>query len=118
MAKHPSPRPPEHEGGVNGSTIPYFPHSGRRPHYWRIRKDGHRDFIISHGWGLCGAFCRKCIRHREVLLFRCTEDADYVLCKFIFKDDFWSNATKQARAKEAAEHRRGFRVVDTGEPEA
>jgi hypothetical protein len=94
---------------------PYFPHSGRRKHYWKLRSDGYRELMTDHRWGFRGAYAEKSIRGRSVMQTIVTKTDDCCLCCFQLKDDFWSTSTADARRKEAEEHRNSFRLVKSGE---
>ena len=92
----------------------YYSSSGRRPHLWRIRAEGHRELLIAKGWGLCGGYARKRIHGREVMVTTVEKNSDYDLCRFQLKDDFWTKATADARQREALERRSFFKIVQSG----
>lgn len=91
--------------------VPYFPHSGCRKHYWKLRSDGYRELMTKHLWGFRGAYAEKTIRGRSVMQTIVKKTDDYYLCCFQLKDDFWSVITADAREKEAEVRRGAFRVV-------
>ena len=94
---------------------PYFPHSGRRKHYWKLRSEGFRELVTKNRWGFRGAYAEKSIRGRSVMQTIVKKTDEYYLCCFQLKDDFWSTITKNAREKEAEERRKSFWVVKAGE---
>ena len=98
--------------------IPYVRGSGRRPHTWCIRADGWRDFFLSKGWTMRGAYSEKHIRHRLVVVKILEEHDDYYLCRFQLKDDLWADATAAFREREAEQRRGAFRVVQGAAGEA
>ena len=95
--------------------FPYFPHSGRRAHYWKLRIDGFRELVARHRWGFRGAYAEKSIRGRRVMQTIVKKTDDYYLCCFQLKDDFWSTSTADARKREAEQRRKLFRVVGQDE---
>ena len=97
--------------------IPYFPHSGRRAHYWKLRVDGFRELQTRHGWGFRGAYAEKTIRGQRVMQTIVTKTDDYYVCCFKLKDDFWSAITADARRRDAEAKRKSLRVVTDGEAE-
>jgi hypothetical protein len=96
---------------------PYFPHSGRRAHYWKLRVEGFRELQIQHRWGFRGGYAEKSIRGRRVMQTIVKTTDDYYLCCFQLKDDFWSAVTADARKREAETRRESFRVVAEREGE-
>jgi len=91
--------------------IPYYPHSGRKNHYWKLRKDGLRDLLIKKRWGLRGAYAEKIIHGQTIKMIEVKETDEYLLYCFLRSDDFWANITKQAREQEAKKTRQAFHVV-------
>jgi hypothetical protein len=96
-------------------TIPYYPHSGRRKHYWRLRAEGHRELLIKHRWHLKGAYCEKSVKGRRVMLTMVRRHPDYFVVCLCDKDDFWADVTAAARAAEAEKRRAEFRTVPFAE---
>lgn len=47
--------------------VPYFPHSGRRKHYWKLRSEDFRELMTKHRWGFRGAYAEKSIRGQRVM---------------------------------------------------
>lgn len=97
-------------------AIPYFKHDGRRPHKWKIRKEGLRDLFILHRWGLRGGYASKFIKGREVMCIKYYEadDSDYAVYQFMLKDNFWADITTNARKQEMADKRSKFHLVKSG----
>lgn len=60
---------------------------------------------------MCGAYATKHIRRRLVMVTIIEKHADYFLCRFQLKDDFWADITAQFREGEASQRRRTFDVV-------
>ena len=106
---------PKNSAGELGLTIPYYPHSGRRSHVILLPTLKLREYLQSKGWTPWGAFCRKCIRGREIFLFVSRDHQDFALCRFVPKDDFWADSTRKAREREAAERRRSFQLISTAD---
>ncbi len=98
-------------------NIPYYPHSGRRKHYWRMRTGGHRDLLIEHRWSLTGGYCKKYIKGRSVMLSMVTKNDDYCVVCVCDENGFWALATAKARAHEAEQRRKAFRVLEGGNPD-
>ena len=98
--------------------IPYVESSGRRPHLWRIRADGWREFLLSKGWTMCGAYSAKHIRRRLVMVTIIEKHDDHFLCRFQFKHDLWADVTAAFREREAAQRRGAFKVVQGTASEA
>jgi hypothetical protein len=92
-------------------TIPYYPHSGRRKHYWKVRSDGMRDLLIKHHWRLKGGYCEKTINGRSVMQTIVKHGDDHCIVCLLDKDDFWADATARVRAAEAEQRRKAFKVV-------
>ena len=91
--------------------IPYYEHSGRRPHLWRVRKDGFRKLLISKKWHLRGAYAEKTIHGRWIMQTIVEKHEDHLVCAFRPKDDWWAHITRGAREREAQELRNDFHVV-------
>ena len=98
--------------------IPYVQRSGRRSYLWRIRADGWREFMISKGWTMCGAYSAKHIRHRLVVVTIIEKNGDHFLCRFQLKHDLWADITAAHREREAAQRRGAFTVVQRTAGEA
>lgn len=98
--------------------MPFYPHSGRRKHYWKVRNESFRELMRNHNWGFRGAYAEKTIRGKSVMQTIVKKTDEYYLCCFQLKDDFWSVITTDARKREAEEWRQAFRVVEGGEGEA
>lgn len=75
-------------------AVPRYSHSGRRPHYWRLRAEGYRELLSSKNWRFRGAYAAKSIHGREVMLIIVEKGADTFLCRLQLKDDLWSVITK------------------------
>ena len=71
-------------------SCPHYPHSGRKKHYWRIRKEGFRELLIRKGWHLRGTYAEKKIQGRMIIQFIVANTEDYYLCSFQLKRDFWA----------------------------
>ncbi len=91
--------------------IPYYEHSRRRPHTWKLRADGFRELFLSKGWSMRGGYSQKSIAGRQVMVLIIKKTPDYYVCQFGLKDDFWANITRDARQREAEERRSRFTVV-------
>ena len=76
--------------------IPYFPHSGRRKHYWKLRSEGYRELMMANGWGMRGAYAEKSIKGATIMQTIVRKEATYFLCCFQRKDDFWADSTRRA----------------------
>ena len=94
-------------------TIPDFPSSGRRPHLWRIRADGYRELLLSKRWTMHGGYASKKIHRRDVMVTIAEKHADYFLCRFQLKDDFWARISADHRAREASQRRSSFRLIQS-----
>ena len=68
-------------------VFPHFPPRRRKAHVWKVRRDGFRDFIVSHRWTPCGAFARKVIRGHEYLMFPAAGYVDHHRVRITAKDD-------------------------------
>ena len=95
--------------------IPYYEHSGRKPHFWKLRRNGYRDLLQSKGWSFRGAYAEKTIAGRTVMLRNVENREDHFLCRLELKDDFWANITSDARQEEAEQRRAEFAVVQDEE---
>ena len=91
--------------------IPYVERSGRRPHLWRIRADGWREFLLSKGWKMSGAYSAKQIRRRLVVVTIVEKHNDHFLCRFQLKDDLWADATTAFREREAVRRRGALKAI-------
>ena len=91
--------------------IPYVERSGRRPHLWRVRADGWREFLLSKGWTMCGAYSAKHIGRRLVVVTIIEKHDDHFLCRFQLKHDLWADVTAAFRHHEAAQRRGVLKVV-------
>jgi hypothetical protein len=69
-------------------SSPCHPHSGRKKHYWRLRKEGFRELLIKKGWHLKGTYAEKEIQGKTVIQFMVARTEDYILCSFQLKSDF------------------------------
>lgn len=54
-------------------------------HFWKIRKDGFRDYYMSKGWRPVGYGAAKRVGGHERLMFTKSEGEDYILCGFCIR---------------------------------
>jgi len=85
-------------------SSPCHPHSGRKKHYWRLRKEGFRELLIKKGWHLRGGYAAKVIQGREVIQFTIQKTEDYVLCSFQLKSDFWAELDMLRKVLDSFDH--------------
>ena len=95
--------------------IPYMPHSGKRGHVWRLRSAWYRQYLISHGWGLRGAYASKFFGGEEYMMTRVSESNGITTVFIRPKSDFWAKISKKHRDKDARETRREIRTANMPE---
>ena len=67
--------------------------------------------MVQHRWSLKGGYCEKYMRDQTVMLMLIERHEDYFLVCLCDKNDFWASVTVRARAEEAEQRRKVFRVV-------
>ena len=77
-------------------TFPVLPHSGRKPHLWRLRREGFRELLLAKRWRMMGAYAEKTIARRTVMIRTVEEGKDYTVCCVQFKADFASELVARA----------------------
>lgn len=76
-------------------AIPVYPHSGRKCHYWKLRKEGFRELHLAKRWHLKGAYAEKDIRGVTIMETIVKEGDDHILVRFQRKNDFWAVITAE-----------------------
>jgi hypothetical protein len=94
--------------------IDYMAPSHRKPHVWKFRSAWFRQLLITHGWGLRGAYASKSFKGNEYMMTKLREEGPYCYYLIRRKSDFWATVSKEDRDRDARETRKNFRVVVSG----
>ncbi len=94
--------------------IDYMPPTGRKPHVWKFRAAWFRQLLITHRWGLRGAYASKTFGGHEYMMTMLRKEGPYCYCLIRRKNDFWAKISKEDRDRDARETRKGFRVIASG----
>lgn len=90
----------------------YMPHSGRKPHIWKFRTASYRQLLITHGWGLRGAYASKSFGGHEYMMTKLREEGPYRVCLIRRKDDIWADISRDRRDDDARNTRYSFHLCD------
>lgn len=90
----------------------YMPHSGRKPHIWKFRTAWYRQLLITHGWGLRGAYASKSFGGHEYMMTKLREEGPFRVCLIRRKGDFWADISRESRDEDARNTRCSFHIVD------
>ena len=94
--------------------IDYMPPSRQKSHVWKFRDAWYRQLLITHGWGLRGAYASKMFNGHEYMMTLLRKEGPYRYCLIRRKNDFWAKISKEDRDRDAKETRKGFRVIASG----
>ena len=74
----------------------------RQSHCWRFRQATFRQLLLSHGWGMKGAYALKSIHGKEVAIWTVADDGKYISAKLAFSRDIALRGRQQQRSPEPA----------------
>ena len=81
---------------MNKSLIDAHPHDGRRIKNRVFNKQGYRDLLIKHRWGLRGGYASKIFKGNEIMQLIIKEDSEFLHVIFLSKENFYATAVRKA----------------------